>query len=80
MKAVEFESRLANRDLIQIPPDVAREIPQGSSVRVILLFDSGDDETWRKAAAERFAKAYAEEDAVYESLIDGPEPRRHRPA
>ena len=79
MKAVEFESRLANKDVIQVPPEVAREIPQGSAIRVILLFDSGEDESWRLAAGERFARAYSE-DAVYESLIDRPEPRRRRPA
>jgi|KBSMisStandDraft_5_1062788.scaffolds.fasta_scaffold1244154_2 hypothetical protein len=75
MKALEFESRLANKDQIQLPPDVAKQIPEGSAVRVILLFDSGEDETWRQLSLERFSAAYADEDAVYENLIHGPASR-----
>jgi hypothetical protein len=75
MKALEFESRVANRDRIELPPDVARQIPQGSSVRVILLLDSGEDEDWRQLGLERFAAAYCEEDSIYEKLVDGPASR-----
>lgn len=75
MKALEFESRVANKDRIDLPPEVARQIPQGSSVRVILLVESGEDEDWRRLGLERFAAAYCEEDAVYEQLIDGPASR-----
>jgi hypothetical protein len=42
---------------------------------VILLLDagdSGDAEGWRKLSLDRFSAAYAEEDAVYEKLDDGP--------
>jgi len=72
MKALEFESRLTNKDQIRLPPEVAQQISEGSTVRVILLFDSGEDESWRRLSSLRFAAAYSEEDAVYESLIDGP--------
>ena len=75
MNALEFESRLTNKDRIQVPPEVARQIPQGSAVRVILLFDSGEDESWRRLSSERFASAYSEEDAVHEGLIHGPASR-----
>jgi hypothetical protein len=75
MKAPEFESRVANQHRIEVPPEVARQIPGGSAVRVILLFDSGEDEGWRQLSLERFAAAYCEEDSVYEKLIDGPESR-----
>jgi hypothetical protein len=75
MKALEFDGLLAERNLIQLPPDVAEQIPEGSALRVILLFDSGGDDDWRMASSERFAAAYAEEDSVYEKLIDGPEIR-----
>ena len=75
MKALEFESRLANREQIQVPRDLAQQIPEGSAVRVILLFDAGEDESWHQLSLERFAAAFAEEDAVYEELIDGPASR-----
>src|ERR1039458_5887044 len=54
MKALEFESRVANKDQIELPPEVAQQIPEGSPVRVILLFDSGEDESWRQLGLERF--------------------------
>jgi len=72
MKAWEFESRLANTEQIQIPSGIAQQIPEGSAVRVILLFDTDEDESWHQLSLERFSAAYAEEDAVYEKLIHGP--------
>lgn len=77
MKVLEFEGRLTQKDQIQLPLDVAQQIPEGSAVRVILLLDSNqsDDERWRQLTLERFSAAYAEEDSVYESLIHGPASR-----
>jgi hypothetical protein len=77
MKALEFEGRLTHKDQIQLPADVAQQIPEGSAVRVILLLDSshGEDQTWRQVSLERFSAAYTEEDSVYESLIHGPASR-----
>jgi hypothetical protein len=75
MKALEFDTRVANRDQIRVPPDVADQIPEGSTLRVILLLDTGDkddDEGWRQLSLNRFSEAYSEEDAVYEKLDDGP--------
>jgi hypothetical protein len=54
------------KDQIELPPEVAQQIPEGSPVRVILLFDSGEDESWRQLSLERFAGAYCEGDSVYE--------------
>jgi hypothetical protein len=70
MKAVEFEGRVKNRNQIQIPEDVAQQIPEGSPVRVIVLFDSSDDESWRQLSLEQLSASYAEEDSVYEKLLD----------
>jgi hypothetical protein len=66
LKAIEFESRLHN-DRIQLPPDVARQVPEGCEVRVILLLPSRDEgEDWRSLGFNAFSAAYADEDAVYE--------------
>ncbi|MGA2712310.1 MAG: hypothetical protein ABSG41_04320 [Bryobacteraceae bacterium] len=76
MKALEFDSQVANHDQIRVPPDVAAQIPEGSVVRVILLVgasaDTGDDEGWRQLSLDRFSAAYSDEDAVYEKLDHGP--------
>ena len=72
MKSVEFESRVAPSDQIPIPGDIARQIPAGSNVRVIVMWGDGDHDDWRDLARRRFASAYAPEDAIYEKLIDDP--------
>ena len=72
MKAFEFDSRLAKNE-IQIPPDLASQIPEGTEVRVILLLRTGEDETWRQQSLDSISVAYADEDAIYESLIDEPQ-------
>ena len=71
MKAFEFDSRLANNE-IQLPPDLANQIPEGAEVRVILLLRTSEEETWRQQSLDNFSAAYADEDAIYESLIDEP--------
>jgi hypothetical protein len=55
--------------------EVARELPESAHIRVILLWETGEDEEWRKLTSERFAAAYAPEDSVYEQLIDEPPSR-----
>ena len=75
MKAVEFDGTLASGDNIQVPPEVARELPAGSTVRVILLWDGEQDDAWSRKTRERFAAAYAPEDSIYEKLIDEPPSR-----
>ena len=74
MKAIEFESRLTSPGQIQIPAGVASDLPAGTHVRVILLWDQDSDD-WRAATQERFAAAYVPEDSVYEKLIDEPPSR-----
>jgi hypothetical protein len=70
MRALEFESTITQSGQIALPPEVAREIPPGEHLRVVVMWDS--DVEWRSASRERFEAAYAPEDSVYEQLIDGP--------
>jgi hypothetical protein len=70
VKAVEFESQVAPSDQIPVPGEIARQIPAGSNVRVILLWGEGEQDDWRELSRERFAAAYAPEDSIYETLID----------
>jgi hypothetical protein len=75
MRAAEFEGRIASTDQIAVPGEIARQIPSGSSVRVIVLWEDSEHDDWRNLARERFAAAYAPEDSVYEKLIDEPPSR-----
>jgi hypothetical protein len=68
VKALEFDTELAGRNQISVPPHVAEQIPDGSLLRVILLLESGEDEAWKQLTLDRFSAAYSEEDAVYEKL------------
>ena len=70
MKSVEFTSRVAPDGRIDVPPDVARQLPGDTALQIVVLWGSNDDDAWRAAGAERMAAAYAPEDSVYEQLID----------
>ena len=77
MNAVEFGSRLAASDNIEVPPDVAAQLPAGSNVRVIVMWETPEEEDadWRKLGTERFAAGYAPEDSICEKLLDEPQSR-----
>jgi hypothetical protein len=75
MKSVEFEGELVSGGNIRIPPEVACELPAGTHVRVILLWEGNEDVDSRRNSLERLAAAYAPEDSVYEQLIHKPPSR-----
>ena len=76
MKAVEFQSTVAPGGAIEIPPDVAREIPAGEPLRVLVMWEVSDhDNLWREAGRRRFEAAYSPADTVYEKLMDDTEAR-----
>lgn len=72
MKTVEFEGRVAPGGQIPVPPEIARELPAGEQLHVVLQWgEIGDeDRAWRGAGRAQFEAAYAPEDSVYEQLID----------
>ena len=71
MKTVEFEGTVAPNGQIAVPPDVARQIPAGEPVHIVVLWETSHlDADWRDAGRQRFEAAYAPEDSVYEQLID----------
>ena len=77
MNAVEFGSHLATNDKIEVPPEVAAQLPAGTDVRVIVLWgmDEEEDAEWRKLATKRFAAQYSPEDSCYEQLLNEPPTR-----
>ena len=72
MKALEFGTRLNKDRTLAVPPEVARQVPQEQSVRVILLIpESREDQDWAGLTAQQFAQGYSEDDAIYDKLSTG---------
>lgn len=71
MKTVEFKSTVTPGGHIPVPPEVARQIPAGEELQIVVLWETSNlDAAWRAAGRQRFEAAYAPEDSVYEQLID----------
>ncbi len=71
MKAVEFEATLSPGGEIVLPAEFVGEIPLGQQVKVVVMWEAGSsDAAWRAAGRMRFEKAYSDEDAVYDQLVN----------
>ena len=68
MNAVEFTTELNESRTLQIPQEVARELPRSGMARIILLTaESDEDKAWQSLAYQQFLRDDAPEDAVYDS-------------
>ena len=75
-KTYNFEGRLAADGSIQIPPEIAGQLPKDAEVHVMMILASDtEDEDWRRLSAERFFAAYDEQDSIYDDLLNETEPR-----
>lgn len=71
MKAVEFKGTVAPDGQIAVPPEVARHIPAGEQLQIVVLWETPMvDDAWSSLGRQRFEAAYAPEDSVYEQLMD----------
>jgi len=72
MRAFEFQAQIGNDKTLSVPPEVAKQLPEQSPLRVIVLVDDGHDEAeeraWIRFGNEEFLKGYAESDAIYDDL------------
>ena len=69
MRAVEFDSIVAPGGQISLPAEIAKEIPPGEPLHVVLMWQQPDAETGFQALGRRrFEAAYSPEDDVYDSL------------
>ena len=77
VKTIEFDSMMTDSDQLRLPTEVLQQIPQGSSLRVILVLNPDEDDLGplRKLAMERFAAAYSENDFVYDDVPDDAQSR-----
>jgi hypothetical protein len=73
MKSAHFQGELRQNGQIAIPPEIASQIPNGTSIRVALKWGAPEeDDVWREAGRGRFEAAYVDEDSVYEALVIDP--------
>jgi hypothetical protein len=71
MRAFEFQAQIESSGTLSVPPEIAKQLPQQSPLRVIVMFDDEDDEeerAWIRFGNEEFLKGYAESDAIYDDL------------
>ncbi len=71
MKTVEFQGTVAPSGQISIPVEIARQVPLGEPLHVVLQWEhTAEDVSWRAQGRRQFEAAYASEDSIYERLID----------
>lgn len=76
MKAVDFKGTLSVNGQIEVPPEIASQVPKGEEVQVMLLWGRTDEENeWCDAGRTRFESAYSPEDSIYEQLMHDSSPR-----
>ena len=68
MNAIEFTSELTDSPVLNIPINLASQLPKTGKVRVIVLTDEAGDAEWQLGAYEQFLRDDSEEDAIYELL------------
>lgn len=69
MRTVEFQTRLSNHRSLEVPAELAAQIPRDQPLQVILLFPEGSDESgWDRLTREQFLEGYSESDSIYDSL------------
>jgi hypothetical protein len=69
MNAVEFVTELKGDVMLNIPSDVAAQLPKTGKARVIVLTEGPmDDDEWRATAYEQFLRDDPPEDAIYDSM------------
>lgn len=71
MRTLEFKSSVTTNGQINVPPQIAQQIPEGEQLQIVVMWGSSDiDDAWKAQGRQRFEAAYAPEDSVYEQLID----------
>ena len=70
MNAVEFTAELCGSATLTISPEIATQLPNTGTARVIVLTAGSMDEEseWRAAAYAQFLTDEAPEDATYDLL------------
>ncbi len=71
MKELEFKGSVAATGQIEVPPQIAQQIPVGEQLRIVVSSGNPvEDDDWKASGRQRFEAAYAPEDSVYEHLME----------
>jgi hypothetical protein len=70
VKTADFQGEITPNGQIAVPPEIARQVPVGEKIAVVLSWGQlEEDNAWREAARRKFESAYAPEDSVYQQLM-----------
>jgi hypothetical protein len=57
MRALEFTTELTGEPVLNVPQDIASQLPKSGAARILVLTsDDPDDTEWRLAAYEQFMR------------------------
>lgn len=69
MKAVEFTTELKGFNVLEVPSEVAAQLPKAGRARVIVLrTEESEEAEWRLGAYEQFLREDPPGDAIYDNL------------
>jgi hypothetical protein len=68
MGAIEFSARVGPDRTLKLPAEVAEQLREDQTVRVLLVPETDEDEVWTRFAAEQLLRQYADEDSVYDDV------------
>lgn len=78
MQAIEFQGQIGVDNSIHLPDELARKVPPGKSVRILLLWEEGPfeyadwtDEEWSTMSMMEMAKSYSDDEPDYADLLEG---------
>lgn len=78
MQAVEFQTRLGADRAIRLPDELAKRVPAGKNVRILLLWEEEPieyadwtDEEWSTMSMMEMAKSYTDDEPDYGDLLKG---------
>jgi bifunctional DNA-binding transcriptional regulator/antitoxin component of YhaV-PrlF toxin-antitoxin module len=67
MKAIEFQTTLHDRGIIEIPKSFQKQLQKEQNLRIIVLIeDEQTDDSLNKLVTKQFFEGYSDEDAIYD--------------
>ncbi len=69
MKAVEFKSKLKNKN-IRVPNNLNLDLSDNDDIRVIVLYDereNKDKEDFKRLTKDQFLAGYSDSDEIYDN-------------
>lgn len=68
MKAYEYVAEVSSEGHLSVPDDLKEKLSKVPNVRVMLLLDEDDEESWSRFTRSEFLSGYSEKDTIYDEL------------